>query len=182
MKSKIFLLLLSSLFFIKKTTAQTPPAIIVPREDNIYPGAYFTDDNINKFIGTWQWVSGADTVTIVLKKYKRTYDFNPTFYQDVLHGCHTYIKNGQLVESSMQYINSADLDKYKLAGESDYQDSTKANLLFGDLGKRKSLDLTLQFKIGASPNQLVWHTDYRDICSNCLPGMTLPRDMILTRL
>ena len=103
-----------------------------------------------------------------------------TYYEERLFGCHLYKKNGQIIESSMQNINSTNGADFKLVGGSDYKDSLKANLILGDVTRSKSLDLILKY-VGGTPNQLIWHTDFREGCVNCLPGSTLPRDMILIK-
>lgn len=162
--------------------AQTPPTSEQPTENNLIPGHYYIDNNLNKFVGTWRWSSGLDTVIINLKKMKHIYSTPPTpaMQQDWLYGGHIYIKNGQVVESSMQYINSTNPSQYNIVGYSNLNDSTKADLLFGDISKRRTHFLKLQFLIGVNPKRLVWHTDYRTSV-NALPGMTLPRDMVLTK-
>ena len=181
---KISVITTIALLLNSKSFSQVPPNIIIPTENNIYSNAYFVDNNINKFVGTWRWVSGNDTVLIALKKTKRTIEFPPyTYFEDMLYGCNTYIKNGQLVFSTMQFINSPNLSNYNIAGGSNYQDSTKANLIFGDRPKKRRHNLILQF-IAGTPNKLSWHTNGRE--GACIepcppPGFTLPRDMILTK-
>jgi hypothetical protein len=57
---------------------------------------------MNKFIGTWRWVSNTDTVLIVLQKQNVT--IYPRYSRPLLAGWHKYVKNGQLIQSSLQYV------------------------------------------------------------------------------
>lgn len=59
--------------------------------------------NLDKFAGTWKWISGTDTLTIVLQKQME--NTHPTFGPtEAIIGWHKYVKNGQLKESNFQYI------------------------------------------------------------------------------
>lgn len=62
-----------------------------------------TDPEADKFVGTWKWTSGNDTVIIVLEKQVYTIPFTGAS-SEALVGWHKYVKNGQLVQSSLQYI------------------------------------------------------------------------------
>ncbi len=57
-----------------------------------------TDTSLNKFVGTWRWASGNDTLTIILEKQIDT--FPNSQVQEVLVGWHRFVKNGQVIESS----------------------------------------------------------------------------------
>lgn len=80
------------------------------------------DPNLDKFVGTWKWSSGNDTLTIVLQKQME--NTHPTFgSREAIIGWHRYVKNGQLKESNMQYLgldytsyfNSQDPDDNKIS-------------------------------------------------------------------
>jgi hypothetical protein len=62
-----------------------------------------TDNNSNKFIGTWQWTSGTDTLKIVLEKQIYTIPASGVSSENLV-GWHPYIKNGILKQSSLQYV------------------------------------------------------------------------------
>ena len=55
------------------------------------PGSNVTNNYINKFEGTWLWVSGNDTLILKLKKTNKSFG---DFTKDVLLGVHKYVKNG----------------------------------------------------------------------------------------
>lgn len=57
---------------------------------------------LDKFIGTWCWTSNADTINIFLQKQTITLPNGNN--REVMVGWHKYVKNGQLVQSSMQNI------------------------------------------------------------------------------
>lgn len=57
---------------------------------------------LDKFVGTWQWVSGNDTVTIILNKQVSIFPNGDS--REILVGWHKYVQNGQLKESSLQYV------------------------------------------------------------------------------
>lgn len=181
MNIKNILLIIITLMFCNTVLAQTPPTSVQPTENNIVPGHYFIDDNINKFTGTWRWTSGTDTVIISLKKLKHTFDdIPPVFYHDWLYGCHKYIKNGQLLESTMQNFSSTNVNVFNIVGYSNRTDSTKADLLFTKNGRQARYYLTLKFAVGTSPQKLIWHTD-RKYSNNWDQIIPLPRDMVLTK-
>jgi hypothetical protein len=66
---------------------------------------------LNKFIGTWRWTSGTDTLEIKLEKQVR-------LNLEVMVGWHKYVKNGIIIQSSYQHFgmntnvdqNSSDLE------------------------------------------------------------------------
>lgn len=60
---------------------------------------------LDKFVGTWQWNSGNDTVTLVLAK--QTSNFPNGTSREVLVGWHKYVKNGLVIESSFPHIGQS---------------------------------------------------------------------------
>lgn len=128
MKKTIFILIV---FCSLYSSAQLPPHP---------PGSYIINTNIDKFVGTWISISGTDTLTIVLHKEKIFFP-NPLSYdQDMLIGWHRYVKNGQLIESSLQYVgDSYSNGHFTLFGTS--ENSTKVRFTtFIDLSKNKISD------------------------------------------
>ena len=61
------------------------------------------DPELDKFVGTWSWVSGTDTVLIVLEKQVLNNPLTNTS-SEILTGWHKYVKNGITIENSHQYI------------------------------------------------------------------------------
>lgn len=62
-----------------------------------------TNPELDKFVGTWRWTSGNDTVIIVLQKQVTNLPTG-TSSNEILVGWHKYVENGQLIQSSLQYI------------------------------------------------------------------------------
>ena len=79
-------------------------------------GDNFPNPALDKFVGTWIWTSGDDTVKIILKKENILFPRN--FRKDVIIGFHLYKKDSVIVESSLQFqhTNRADGKSTILAG------------------------------------------------------------------
>lgn len=92
MKKLIFLILVCLLYL--NCVAQFPNA-----GDNV------KNDNVDKFIGTWLWHNGNDSLLFIFKKenvYVKGFDI----HMDVLIGFHKFVKNGVVIENSTEYINT----------------------------------------------------------------------------
>jgi hypothetical protein len=90
------ILLILCIIWSSICSAQTPPA----------QGSYTTNPQLDKFVGTWIWISGSDTMKIVLQKQFVHHKTPYSFEYESLIGWHRYVKNGIQVESSLQYIGS----------------------------------------------------------------------------
>jgi hypothetical protein len=66
------------------------------------PTPILKDTALNKYEGTWQWVNGIDTVTLILQKQVITMPYGSR--EEIMSGWHQYIRSGQLNQSSLQYI------------------------------------------------------------------------------
>lgn len=145
------------------------------------PGSYKTNSNIDKFVGTWQWTSGSDVLTIKFVKIKY---LNPSdYYEDLLFGCHEYIQNGTVVESSMANFNL--LSPIKKGSITLYNDLdlgvNNATGTIRDITKKKDGHLMLEY-IAGTPPQLQWTLKtYEGGTINTPYGLTLPRTLILTK-
>jgi len=65
--------------------------------------SYTPSPELDKFTGHWKWISGNNSFEIVLKKEKIFSVIGDTqSCIDVIIGFHEYIKNGVLIESSLQ--------------------------------------------------------------------------------
>lgn len=183
MKSKLIILLVIQIICLTIVKAQIPPASVQPTLANMLPGTYFPDANLNKFVGIWRWTSGTDTVLIALKKLICTYQAPPTpaVTQDWLYGCYTYIKNGQVVESTMQNFNSTSENSFNIIGSSDPSDSTFALGRFSNSDGSSRTRISLHYQVGANPKKLIWDID-DGFCNNCPINARLPRTMVLTKL
>ena len=122
MKKLLYTLIFAFTFLSCK--AQSP--IIGLYEGNEYgktENAYYKDTNndFNKFIGTWKHTNGNEEFTIILKKKTQimfTYN-NKTFYEDVIYGEYKYVDaNGVELVNTLSNIDSAftSLSDYKIFG------------------------------------------------------------------
>lgn len=70
--------------------------------------SYTPNSELNKFVGNWKWASGNDSFEMVLKKEK-VFDLgkDDQSCEDIIIGFHKYIKNGTIIESTLQNQNSS---------------------------------------------------------------------------
>jgi hypothetical protein len=147
-------------------------------------GSYTANTTMGAFHGTWQWTSGNDTVKIYLATKPVYFPISGGFTMERLVGWHLYKRGNTVIESSYNYINNVD-QRTMLGGNNEYP--TVANIFFKDISKGKDGELTL--KLNAAQNQLIWrsteHQGMRIYGGNqTVPpaGLTLPRNMVLTKL
>lgn len=148
------------------------------------PGFNILRPDLNKFEGTWKWVSANSELSIQLKKLN--YHFSDENYnEDIIVGSHKYIENGVLVGNY--------LPDFPLLGQDHagtifiYQDAVGLfpNKISGGLTdhrKHKKVNLTLEYVAG-SPVTLIWHSQVRGgfITDPSIEGLTLPADLILIK-
>lgn len=94
-----YILIVSAILFSTLTFAQKNLGPI----QQIPCSSYTPNNALDKFTGNWKWISGNDSFEIILKKEKIfdiLYDDNSC--QDVIIGFHQYVKNGVVIESSLQ--------------------------------------------------------------------------------
>lgn len=140
-----------------------------------------TNNDINKFTGTWRWTVGVDTVEIVLEKQVATLPLTGTS-SETLVGWHRYVRNGVINQSSMQHVgrdinvdfNSTASDlKTTLRGTA-YD--TRPNEVFfytcWDLVTHKSVNLYFEL-LPSSTTQATWKLKGNSV---------LPRNLVLTKL
>ncbi|SEI54228.1 hypothetical protein SAMN05216327_102349 [Dyadobacter sp. SG02] len=65
--------------------------------------------SLGRFEGTYVWSKGSDTVMIHLKK--ENVELMKDIRSDVLIGFHKYVRNGQVVESSYDFVRTGYADK-----------------------------------------------------------------------
>jgi hypothetical protein len=150
-----------------------------------------TTTDLNKFVGTWRWVSNTDTVIIILEK--QNIQIYPGYSRVVIVGWHKYVKNGLLVESSMQYVGRDEnldhtsndaIPKSTLRG---HAKDTNTIWFTGcrDLTLNKNCYLFL-YMLPNSTTQAKWTLQGTGGIYNGPPGTeglyTLPREIILTKL
>ncbi|MGV7105575.1 DUF6705 family protein [Flavobacterium sp. U410] len=98
MRKKIFFTILT-IFTIISCKAQTVALNTYYEDVNI--GAYFKDlDNeMDKYVGTWQYTHGTDTLTIVLQK--NIHVFDGEYYEDLLVGEYRFVNNNQEIVNTL---------------------------------------------------------------------------------
>ena len=144
---------------------------------------------LDKFTGTWRWVSGSDTVEIALQKQLIYINAVTPIYVESLIGWHRYVKNGTLIENSMQYYgrnydSSFNLNNVKSTLIGATQKPTNLYLSFTDLtlNKREELWFTL---LPNSLTQATWKLrEARGLYmgpSGTAGRITLPKDIVLTK-
>jgi hypothetical protein len=158
-----------------KMAAQIPP-----------PGTYIRDTTMGRFHGNWQWVSGTDTVQLIIATKKVYYPISGGFYMDRLVGWHIYKQGRTIVESSVQHIGNVNLSTF-LGGNSVQNPNKIENASFRDITKNKDVELFLT--LNAAQNQLTWRLapseGMRVYAQGQIvppPGFTLPTHIVLTKL
>jgi hypothetical protein len=147
------------------------------------PGSNIINNNINKFEGTWQWISGSDTLILKLKKLNASFD---TYTEDVLMGVHKYVKNGSVIENSLNRFDSITINFKKrtaLLYQNQGDDTSKVIGSLKDLTKKKINNLFLEYVAGTPPT-IIWHLETAEgtfIDPNFQYGLTMPKDIILTK-
>ena len=147
------------------------------------PGSNIINNNINKFEGTWQWISGTDTLILKLKKLNTSFD---TYTEDVLMGVHKYVKNGSVIEDALNRFDSITINFKKrtaLLYQNLGDDTSKVIGSLKDLTKKKTNNLFLEYVAGTPPT-IIWHLETTEgtfIDPNFQYGLTMPKDIILTK-
>lgn len=72
---------------------------------DVSSGAYFKDLNneMDKYVGTWQFTNGTDVLTIVLQK--KLHVFDGEYYEDLLVGEYSYTSNGIEIVNTLPFLN-----------------------------------------------------------------------------
>ncbi len=78
---------------------------------DITPNAQNINHNIDKFVGTWIWANGNESLVLIFKKENILLPLEGNIRADILYGFHQYAKNNTVLESSTQYSNGSYLDK-----------------------------------------------------------------------
>lgn len=176
-----YILIIFLFAFCNKSISQIPQ-----------PNTHIPNNFINKFSGTWQWVSSSDTMILKVAKVQYYYSEAQQSSEDLLLGCHKYIKNGTPLESSLERYDSVISNAPKrntiYCWNMDDMDSSLVEGIFKDITKNKRGELKLTY-LNVNPPQLVWELKNTRGLSVTLPGdppfdfnFTLPRYMILTKI
>ncbi|GLB53272.1 hypothetical protein NBRC110019_23120 [Neptunitalea chrysea] len=198
------ILFIGLLWFALGMQAQMPIVDIASdyNSDQLLENCYLKDvtNSFAPYVGTWQWCSGTDTLTIEMAKYTMVYDsISPIpSYEDLLVGKYRYVKDGYEVINTLNYpiTNTNIYDSHPIYTKfglvpiigARYRNEDYAHLFFEDYlkGKSESMKLVLQLTLVGEPSkvQLILENsehwafsaaEHRD------PEFTIPNYVILTK-
>ncbi|CAN5746921.1 hypothetical protein BH11BAC4_BH11BAC4_01730 [soil metagenome] len=148
------------------------------------PNSYEINNTLGAFHGTWQWVSGTDTVKIFLTT-KKVHIQEDNYDVDLLVGWHIYKKGSVVVESSYQHIDNVNYRSITLWDDGTAY-STKLQGGINDLTKYPKYNM-LYVTLNSAHTQLTWRcTEWGGrvySAGETVPaaGVTLPRNMVLVK-
>lgn len=99
MKNVIFLIFALFMITIKAQNALPQPG------DNIL------DSHADKFMGTWKWQDGSNSLTLIMKKENILLPFPDNVHADWVIGFHKFVSNGSTSEDTTMYSNTNYIDK-----------------------------------------------------------------------
>lgn len=150
-------------------------------------GDNLLNDNINKFIGTWNWSSGGSSLQLVFKKENILLPVGNNVRTDILYGFHKYIQNNINIEDSTQFINTSYQDKkstFFAIGAENFPNKLKGTMTY--ISKNKSVNLEFEF-IDATHIRLVSIKNLDGIRINVAGksafdwSISLPQNITLTK-
>ncbi len=163
---------LTTIFSFILTYAQSPILDYFTSPSSIPDGAYVKDLNndLDKFVGTWQYVDGDTELTVVLTKEEQVY--NGEYYQDKLKGRYKYIKDGVEIVNTLnnEYFHSI------ITGVGLWDTNlNKIELSLTDPDKlRASYKLTLIRQFTVSGENLQWNLMQTGYYAGHVPGESPP--------
>ena len=104
------------MLFVISCKAQIPIKSIY--DDTDINGAYYKDTNndFDKFVGTWKYTNGITSLTITLQKkaqYHKFHSNGDNYYLDVMVGEYKYIENGVEKINTLPFLSQNFDDPYK---------------------------------------------------------------------
>jgi hypothetical protein len=135
-------------------------------------------------LGIWQWTSSQDTFTIKLIKDSIFLKQRETRLV-IVTGWHRFIKDGKVLESSMEYSDTIK-NKYTTIVGSKIERNI-LSFIFNDITRDRSFEVKFEL-IGVNDSRAVWSSYYLErIRVNEPPpkfkdGQTIPSDIILKKL
>lgn len=121
------------------------------------PNGNITNSSIDKFIGTWVWSNGTETLTLVLKKENILLPFPENSRAESIIGFHKFEQGNTIVESSISYVNTNFSDGHStiIGGNREgFENPYEITCKIKNIAKNKSGDLKLV--MNSSLNQLSW--------------------------
>lgn len=176
---KITFILISSLF------------IFNCKAQNSYPqdGDNIINNNLDKFVGIWNWSDGTESLQLILKKENILLPIGNNIRADALYGFHKYVKNNTIIEGSTEYMATTYTQKKSTLFALGRQDTNLPNelgLAIHHTSKNKSIDAKIIY-IDSTHIKLVQLKNYPGLKVN-VPGkpsydwsISLPENIILTK-
>jgi hypothetical protein len=121
------------------------------------PNGNITNSSIDKFIGTWVWSNGTETLTLVLKKENILLPFPENSRAESIIGFHKFEQGNTVVESSISYVNTNFSDGHStiIGGNREgFENPYEITCKIKNIAKNKSGDLKLV--MNSSLDQLSW--------------------------
>lgn len=143
-------------------------------------GDNILNPSLSKFVGTWIWVNGTDTVKVVLKKENVLFSMI-NIRQDVIVGYHEYKRGNVIIETNLADTNHVfNTKKTSILASNDNSNDTLTGTI-QDITEKKLLNIILVLNV--AQNQLVWQTNNTMGLYNGTnrKKFTLPRSIILTK-
>ena len=160
-------------------------------------GEYYKNNEIDKFVGTWEWKSGNDYFRIVISKQKlegTNFSTGSKHHRDMAIGWHIYVKNGVIIDSSMDNVNRTFVDALDAIRNSSLNGGGGTNskyllVSFSDKQKNKSGKATLTLVQGKS-NEANWKLKEREGIMIYDPatdppypqGWTVPTELVMKKI
>lgn len=110
-----------------------------PRDNILYP-------NADKFMGTWKWQNGNNSLKLTFKKENILLPFPDNVHADWVIGFHKFVNNGSTIEDSSMFSSTNYVDKKNtiVAGSK----NGFPNILHGYIqhkSKNKSVEFEIEF-------------------------------------
>lgn len=127
------------------------------------PNGNILNPSLDKFVGTWVWISGIDTLKIVLKKENVLLPFHDNSRADRIIGFHIFKKGNVIIEQSISYVNTNCSDKKFTFFGGNSVGLDNPNQITGSLiNKAKNKNGHLKLLINSSFNELNWSLENRE--------------------
>ena len=175
MKTNIILTKIFFILTIVIVNAQNPIYPITIERHNIPDGAYLKDTNndLDKFVGTWQYTQGNNEFTVVVQKVIQK--FNSKYYEDILVAGFKSVQNGIVIADYLYFYD--DLFGGNLIS---FNNKNRIYMFISDPErKRLSYRLFIDYTKGGlqSPSQLNWDLKITQIgWCGALPNKPVPSE------
>lgn len=153
---------------------------------DITPNAQNINHNIDKFVGTWIWANGNESLVLIFKKENILLPLEGNIRADILYGFHQYAKNNTVLESSTQYLNTTYTTKKSTLLGGSFDDHNKISGSIQHKTKNKSVKFEIDY-VDANHIKLIKLDNFQGI-SITLPGqppydssISLPQNIILIK-